>query len=149
MVAFGASTLLSYVLFIYAMQPSTALQYLFSGPGLGHLGAYLLMTTLGALGYGALFLLMGIFLKNPLVPALIFWVWQWLTTFMPPMLKRLSIIHYLKSVNPVPVPDGPFAILSEPTPAWLAVLGLLLLAAFTIAVSGWKVRRLEITYSAD
>ncbi len=29
------------------------------------------------------------------------------------------MIHYLNSLTPVPISEGPFAVVAEPTPAWI------------------------------
>ena len=63
--------------------------------------------------------------------------------------KKLSVIHYLQSLCPVPVPHGPFALPAEPTPAVLALLGLLALAAALLFFASRRARRLEILYSTD
>ena len=39
------------------------------------------------------------------------------------------MIHYLQSLVPVPMSEGPFAVLVEPTPAWISVPSLLLFTA--------------------
>ncbi|HWX41668.1 MAG TPA: hypothetical protein VN345_11010 [Blastocatellia bacterium] len=60
------------------------------------------------------------------------------------MLKKVSIIHYLHSLTPVPVPEGPFALVAEPTPAWLAVSGLLVVCVIVLLLAGVRIRKLEI-----
>ena len=48
----------------------TGRDFVLNGAGLGHLGAYLLVTKLACLGYSAVFLGMGLLLKSPVVPAM-------------------------------------------------------------------------------
>ena len=69
--------------------------------------------------------------------------------FLPALLKKISVIFYLKSLMPVPLDDGAFAIMADPVSAWLAVPGLVLFAALTILVAALRIRRMEISYAAD
>ncbi|MGH9627741.1 MAG: ABC transporter permease [Bryobacteraceae bacterium] len=128
-------------------------EFLFDAGGLQHLFSYLVITILGCLGYGTLFLAAGLVFRNPILPAAGLLIWESLNLFLPVWLKRLSVFYYLKGLCPVDIPArGPAALLavvSEPEPAWMAVLGLL---AFSTAVFWFAVRRLrrmEISYSAD
>ena len=43
--------------------------YLYHGPGLSQLGSYMLAAALGCVGYGAVFLMCGLFFRNPMIPA--------------------------------------------------------------------------------
>jgi len=124
-------------------------QFLMRGPGLGHLGAYLLVTFLGCLGYGAVFLAFGFFFKSPAIPALLVFGWEGIHFLLPPMLKKVSVIHYLQSLCPVPLPAGPLAVLSDAPSPWVAIPGLLILAALLIAVSALRIRKMEISYEDD
>ncbi len=115
----------------------------------GHLVRYLLVTALACAAYGAVFLLAGLFFRNPMVPAVLFLGWEILTPFLPALLKRLSVVHYLASLRPVPVAEGPFALLAQPVSPVLAVTALLVGSAALLGLATWKARRLEITYSGD
>ena len=42
--------------------------YVFAGPGLGQLAAYLSVTALACLGYGSIFLALSLVFKNPILP---------------------------------------------------------------------------------
>jgi ABC-type transport system involved in cytochrome c biogenesis permease component len=123
------------------------------GPGLGQLGAYLTATTLACLGYGAVFLAMGLVFRNPAVPAFLLLGWETFSGILPAWLQRLSVTFYLKPLLPIALPEeGPgalFSVVVEPVPAWLAVTGLLTFAAVVVALACWRVRRLEINYSTD
>ncbi len=74
----------------------------------------MLIVVLACFSYGALFLLAGLFFKNPMVPAVVFLGWELLTPFLPQLLKSLSLVHYLVSFTPVPVTVAAFAILAQP-----------------------------------
>jgi hypothetical protein len=119
------------------------------GPGLGHLAAYLLVTVLGCVGYGAMFLAFGSFVRSPIIPALAFFGWEFLHFLLPPLLKKMSVIHYLLSLCPVPLSQGPLAILSDAPSPWVAIPGLLMLSAVLVALSAWRARRMEVAYEED
>ncbi len=70
---------------------------------------YLGITALACIGYGAVFLIIGLFFRNPIIPAILIYGWEWINFLLPPLLKKLSVIHYLHSLTPVPIPEGPFA----------------------------------------
>lgn len=143
---FGTTTVITFLL-AYLPHDSTAVQPFFShGPGLGHLLSYLLATLLGCVGYGAVFLFFGFFFKSPALPALAMFGWEGIHFLLPPLLKELSVVHYLQSLCPVPIPEGPLATLAEAPAPWAAVLGLLVFACALVAISAWKIRRMEIMY---
>ncbi len=124
-------------------------RFLFQGPGLGNLFTYIGIAVLGCVGYGGLFLLAGLFFRNPIVAGVVVWGWEFANFFLPPLLKKFSVIFYLQSLYPVPLPADVFAILSEPVPAWLSVPGLLLFTLFVLALAGWRARRMELGYGGD
>ncbi|MES1242543.1 MAG: ABC transporter permease [Acidobacteriota bacterium] len=141
---FSASTALSFFL---AYAPHTGVQrFMLHGGGLGHLGSYLVATVLGCIGYGAVFLAFGFFFKNPAIPALLVFGWEGINFLLPPFLKKISIIHYVQSFCPVPFDQGPLAILTAAPPAWVSIPGVLLVSAVLLAVSAWKIRKMEINY---
>jgi ABC-type transport system involved in multi-copper enzyme maturation permease subunit len=124
--------------------------YLYHGPGLSQLGSYMLVAALGCVGYGAVFLMCGLLFRNPLIPAAVVFVWENLNPFLPDLLKKISIIFYLKSLCPVEVPvPPPFSVMvveSDPTPLWIAVPGLLAVAAILLIYSAISARQTEINY---
>ena len=124
--------------------------YLFHGPGLRQLGSYSLVTVLACIGYGAVFLMSGLFFKNPMIPAAVVWVWENLEPFLPAVLKKISVIFYLKNLCPVEVPVPPpfnvMVIESDPTPFGLAVPGLLMVALIFLVYAGISARNAEINY---
>jgi ABC-type transport system involved in multi-copper enzyme maturation permease subunit len=143
---FGLTTVLAFGL-TYLPNDSTAVShFLFHGPGLAHLGAYLLTTFLACVGYGAVFLFFGFFFKSPALPALAVFGWEGIHFLLPPMLKQVSVVHYLQSLRPVPVSEGPLATMADAPAPWVSVIGLLALALVLVGVSAWKIRRMEISY---
>jgi ABC-type transport system involved in multi-copper enzyme maturation permease subunit len=142
------TTVLTYVL-VYLPHGSPGVQIMLSGAGLGQLAAYLLIVVLACLAYGALFLLAGLFFKNPMIPAVLFLGWEMLTPFLPPLLKSLSFVHYLASFTPVPVSIRAFSLLAQPV-AWpIALLALTAASAALVFLATRVARRLEISYAAD
>lgn len=141
---FGFSTALSFGL---AYAPQTGVQrFLLHGGGLGHLGSYLMATVLGCIGYGAVFLAFGFFFKSPAIPALLVFGWEGINFLLPPFLKKISIIHYVQSFCPVPFDQGPLAILTAAPSPWVSIPGVLLVSAALLAVSAWRIRKMEINY---
>jgi ABC-type transport system involved in multi-copper enzyme maturation permease subunit len=143
---FGATTLVSFLLAYLPHDSQPVQHFLFHEHGLAHLGAYLLVTFLACVGYGAVFLFFGFFFKSPAIPALVVFGWEGIHFLLPPLLKEMSVVHYLQSLSPVPVPEGPLATLADAPAPWVSILGLLALAVVLVAVSGWKIRRMEISY---
>jgi ABC-type transport system involved in multi-copper enzyme maturation permease subunit len=133
----------------YARGYSESTRYLFNGPGLRQALTYLCITVLGCVGYGAFFLLIGLFFRNPIIPALLFYGWEWINFLLPPLLKKISVIHYLTSLSPVPISQGPFAVIAEPTAAWISVPGLLIVTALVLFYASRRIRRMEISYGTD
>jgi ABC-type transport system involved in multi-copper enzyme maturation permease subunit len=142
------TTALTYVL-VYLPHGPAGVQMMFSGTGSANLASYALIVVLACLAYGALFMLAGLFFKNPMVPAVLFLGWETLTPFLPTFLKVLSFVHYLVSFTPVPVSLGAFALLASPVPRWIAFLALIVSSAVLVFLASRVARRLEVTYSAD
>ena len=70
--------------------------------------------------------------------------------FLPTVLKKISVIFYLKNLCPVEIPiPPPFNVMvidADPTPFWIAVPGLLVLSLILLAYSGLSARNTEISY---
>jgi ABC-type transport system involved in multi-copper enzyme maturation permease subunit len=132
--------------------------YMFSGNGLSHLLSYLVATALACIGYGSIFLAAGVLFRNPLIPAAIILVWEGANGILPALLKKLSIIYWLKSVCPISIPaprnngNGILSLLIfdiDPAPAGVAIVNLLLLAAFVVVCAAMRAKRIEITYGTE
>ena len=147
---FAGSAILSYLLIGMHWGPLFQ-QYISHGPGRSELGWYALTAMLACVGYGAVFLLTGVIFRNPMIPAAVVMVWENLNPFLPSVLKKFSIIFYLKSLCPVDIPPGGsaafLAVLTEPTPAWLAIPGLLIVSGLVLAWAAVRARQLEVSYS--
>jgi ABC-type transport system involved in multi-copper enzyme maturation permease subunit len=149
---FGSAILVDFTL-MYAEYGAAGQDYVFHGPGLGQLEAYLSIVVLACLGYGSVFLLFSMTFRNPMPAALLFLGWEAINPVMPSLLQKISVASYLRHLMPVSVAgDGIFALLTvqtEPTPVWAAVLGLLIFIAVVLAYSCLKIRCLEIRYTTD
>jgi ABC-type transport system involved in multi-copper enzyme maturation permease subunit len=124
--------------------------YIFHGPGLNQIEMYALVAALACVGYGAVFLMCGIFFRNPMIPAAVVFVWEALNPFLPTLLKKISVIFYLRNLCPVEVPLPPplnaMVIDADPTPMWLAVFGLITLSGMVLMYSAYSARHTEISY---
>jgi len=150
MVLFGATTVVTWILLYAAQGRQAVVDRLTSGSGLAQLGAYVGVTALACVGYGSVFLAAGLFVRNPIIPALAILGWEGINFLLPPLLKKISVIHYLDSLCPVSLPpEGPIFILADPSSPWVAVPGLLGLATVLLLLSAWRVRRLEVLYGAE
>ena len=149
LVFFGLSTAGCFLLVHLAVPGTQLAQYFRGGAGPAQLGAYLAVTALACLGYGAAFTLFGALFRNPVVPALLLMGWENINFLLPPLLQKISVIHYLQSLCPVAVDKGPLAVLVEPTPPALAVAGLLALAVAALGRAAGRLRRMEIAYATD
>jgi ABC-type transport system involved in multi-copper enzyme maturation permease subunit len=146
---FSITTVGSMLILYFSLYPSESARYFSEGAGAVHLLAYLGVTILACIGYGAVFLLVGLRFRNPIVPGLLLYGWEWINFLLPPLLKKISVIHYLHSLVPVPMSEGPFAVLVEPTPAWIAVPSLLLFTGVVLVLASLHIRRMEISYAGD
>ena len=149
-ILFTATTVICMLLIYLPHFPSESSRYFFDGPGMSQLLTYASVTILACIGYGAVFLMCGLFFKNPMISAAVVWVWENLNPFLPTVLKKISVIFYLKNLCPVEVPVPPpfnvMVIESDPTPFWLAVPGLLTVALILLAYSAVSARQTEISY---
>jgi ABC-type transport system involved in multi-copper enzyme maturation permease subunit len=148
-VLFSITTVGSMFILYFWLFPTESTSYFFRGAGAGHMLAYLGVTILACIGYGAVFLIVGLFFRNPIIPGLLLYGWEWLNFLLPPLLKKISVIHYLQSLVPVPMSEGPFAVLAEPTPAWISVPSLLLFTVVVLFLASLHIRRMEISYAGE
>ncbi len=148
-VLFSITTVGSMLLLYFGLFSSESTRYFSGGAGMRQLLAYLGVTILACIGYGAVFLIVGLFFRNPIIPGLMLYGWEWLNFLLPPLLKKISVIHYLQSLVPVSMSEGPFAVLVEPTPAWISVPSLLIFTAVVLFLASLHIRRMEISYAGD
>jgi len=148
-ILFSATTVICMLLVYLPHFPSESSRFFLDGPGMGQLLTYAGVTILACIGYGAFFLVVGLFFRNPIIPALVLYGWEWLNFLLPPLLKKISVVHYLHSLTPVPVYEGPFAVVAEPTPVWIAVPGLIIVTALVLILASYRIRRMEISYGSE
>jgi hypothetical protein len=150
LVLFNGVTLATWTLLYLTHGPAALFEQLGSAHGLFELGGYLLVTSLACVGYGAVFLAAGVFFRNPIVPAVAILGWESINALLPPVLKKISVIHYLESLCPVSIPqESGIAILADPASPWVAIPGILILAAILVVVAAARVKRLEILYGVE
>ena len=149
---FATATFLDFAL-MYVGFGAAGRDYIFNGPGLGQLGAYLAIIVLACLGYGAVFLLLSMMFRNPTPAAMLVLGWEAINPVLPSLLQKLSVASYLRHLMPVAVAsDGIFALLTvqtEPVSAWAATVGLILLIAAVLFYSCYRIRTLEIRYTPE
>jgi hypothetical protein len=138
---------------IYAPFGGAGRDYVFNGPGLGQLEAYVAILTLACLGYGAVFLLLSMMFRNPIPAAMLFLGWEAINPVLPSLLQKLSVAFYLRHLMPIDLGAvGIFALLTvktEPIAAGTATLGLLVLIAVVLFYSCYRIRTLEIRYTTE
>ncbi|HZN54037.1 MAG TPA: hypothetical protein VFB67_01835 [Candidatus Polarisedimenticolaceae bacterium] len=150
LVLFCGVTMATWVLLYGAHGPTVLFERLLSARGAFELGSYLLVTALACVGYGAVFLTAGVVFRNPIVPAVAILIWEGINALLPPVLKKVSVIHYLESLCPVSFPpESGIAILADPASPWVSIPGLLLLAAVLLAIASRRVARLEVLYGVE
>ena len=151
-IVFGTAVFMA-TTFMYLHFGQKGMQFLTDGPGAYHLKAYLGITALACLGYGAVFLALSMVFKNPIIPAIVFFGWEAINPVVSPLMQKLSITFYLRHLAPVDVPaEGIFALLTvvtEPVPAWAASLGVVALTAGVLLLACYRVRKLEISYTTE
>jgi len=148
-VLFTTVTVVCMLLVFFSHYYAESSRLFLDGPGMNHLFWYLTITVLACIGYGAFFLVVGLFFRNPIIPALVLYGWEWINFLLPPLLKKISVIHYLNSLVPVPLSEGPFAVVAEPTPAWISIPGLIIVTALVLFAAGTRIRRMEVRYGSD
>ncbi|MGA2849363.1 MAG: hypothetical protein ABSE46_10230 [Terracidiphilus sp.] len=149
---FGSAVVSDFAL-IYVGFGAAGRDYIFDGPGMGQLEAYLLIIVLACLGYGAVFLLLSMMFRNPTPAAMLVLGWETINPVLPSLLQKISVASYLRHLMPVTVgAEGIFALLTvetEAVPGWVATAGLLGLIALVLLYSCYRIRTLEIRYSTE
>jgi ABC-type transport system involved in multi-copper enzyme maturation permease subunit len=138
---------------MYARFGPAGQYYVFNGPGMGQLLAYLGVTVLACIGYGSVFLALSLLMKNPVIPAVLVLGWETFNPVLPSLVQRLSVTYYLKQLCPVSIPAqglmALFTVVSEPVSTLAAILGPIVLATLVLLLAAKFVRRLEISYVAE
>src|SRR5258707_7485763 len=82
-VLFTTVTVVCMLLLFFPHFFSASTRFFLDGAGLGQLFTYLGITILACIGYGAFFLVVGLFFRNPIIPALSLYGWEWLNFLLP------------------------------------------------------------------
>jgi hypothetical protein len=155
-IIFGGGALLAFAAMIWPHDAVEVSAYWNAG-GMGHAFWYAASAVLGCVGYGSVFLALGLYVRNPIVPAAVLLAWEGVNGILPQVLQKMSILYYLQSLCPVPAPmddDAPALVRLLAAPAAPAsrpgaILGLLLLTAFVLWIASRAVRRMQISYGSD
>jgi len=155
-VIFGGGALLTFAAMVWP-HDAVEVQSYWNAGGMGHVFWYAAAAALGCVGYGSVFLGVGLYVRNPIIPAAVLLAWEGASGILPHVLQKMSILYYLQSLCPVPAPmddDAPTLIRLLAAPAAPAsrpgaILGLLLLTAFVLWIAGLAVRRMQISYGTE
>ncbi|MDA0280087.1 MAG: hypothetical protein O3C29_06600 [Proteobacteria bacterium] len=148
-ILFGLCTLISFLLLYVPFGVEQFITDLSNGIVAQQLGLYLGIVVLGSMGYGAVFMATGLLFKNPLIPIIVVAGWEMLHFILPPALKVFSIIYYIQGLLPIPMDQGPLAVIAAPPPLWVSIVGMFGLSAVTIAISVLILKRLEVKYTEE
>jgi hypothetical protein len=154
-VIFGGGALLALAAMLWPHDPVDVQAYWNAG-GMGQVFWYAAAAALGCVGYGSVFLAVGLYVRNPIIPAAVLLTWEGANGILPHVFQRMSILYYLQSLCPVPAPmdsDAPalirlLAAPSSPASRPGAILGLMLLTAFVLWIGSVAVRRMQISYGS-
>jgi len=153
---FGGGTLLALAAMLWPHDP-VEVQAFWAAGGMHQLFWYVAAATLGCVGYGSVFLAVGLYVRNPIVPAAVLLAWEAVNGILPHALQKMSVLYYVQSLCPVPAPmpdDAPalirvLAAPAAPASAPAAIFGLLVLTAFVLWIAAVAVRRIQISYGAE
>ena len=153
---FGGGALLTLAALIWPYD-AVEVQAYWNAGGMAHVFWYTAAAVLGCVGYGSVFLAVGLYVRNPIIPAAVLLLWEGAAGVLPHVLQKLSILYYVQSLCPVPAPmddDAPALIRLLAAPAAPAsrpgaILGLLLLTAFVLWIASLAVRRMQIAYGTE
>jgi hypothetical protein len=155
-VIFVAGALLAFAAMLWP-HDAVEVQAYWNAGGAAHAYWYAAAAALGCVGYGSVFLAIGLYVRNPIIPAAALLAWEGVNGILPHALQKISILYYLQSLCPVPAPmesDAPtlirlLAVPAAPASRPGALLGLTILTAFVLWIAGRAVRRMQISYGAE
>jgi hypothetical protein len=155
-VIFTGGALLCFAVMLWTHDPIEVQAY-WQSAGMAHIFWYAVSAILGCIGYGSVFLAAGLLMRNPIVPASVILGWESINGFLPDLLQKLSVLHYLQSLCPVPAP------MDENVPALLklllapaapashmgAIIGLLVVTVLVLWIARFAILRMQVTYSTE
>ena len=153
---FSGGALLAFTAMVWP-HDAVEIQSYWNAGGMSHAFWYAAAAALGCIGYGSVFLAVGLYVRNPIIPAAVLLAWEGAAGILPHVLQKISILYYLQSLCPVPAPmddDVPtlvrlLAAPAAPASRPAAIVGLLLLSAVVLWIASRAVRRMEISYGAE
>jgi hypothetical protein len=155
-VIFGGGALLAFAVMVWP-HDAVEVQAYWNAGGMSHAFWYAAAATLACIGYGSVFLAVGLYVRNPIVPAALLLFWEGIGGILPQALQKISVLYYVQSLCPVPAPmdsDAPALIRLLAAPAAPAsrpgaILGIAVLSALVLWIASRAVRRMEISYGAE
>jgi len=153
---FSGGALLAFIAMIWP-HDAVEVQAYWNAGGMTHAFWYAAAAVLGCVGYGSVFLAVGLYVRNPIIPAAVLLAWEGISGILPYVLQKIGILYYLQSLCPVPAPmdnGAPMLIRLLAAPAApasrpAAILGLLFLSALVLWIASRAVRSMEISYGAE
>jgi hypothetical protein len=136
---------------------SVEVQAYLQNAGLQHVIWYTIAAVMGCIGYGSVFLAAGLLLRNPIIPAAVLLGWESINSFLPELLQKFSVLHYLQSLCPVPLPldDSMPALLqlflapAAPASHFGAIAGLIVVTLIVLWIARIAIGRMEVSYSSE
>jgi hypothetical protein len=155
-VIFTSSTALQWLVLFWQFDQTAVANFLAS-TGWSQFSSYLAVTALACVGYGSVFLAIGMLFRNPIIPVTAVLLWEGVNPFLPAALKKISMIYYLQSLCPVgaipgqDVPPLVRLLISPVQPATksMAVLSIVILTCVVLVAAARLSRRMEINYSTE
>ena len=155
-VIFAGGALLCFGVLLWTHDPVEVQAY-WQNAGMAHAFWYALAAVFACIGYGSVFLATGLLMRNPIIPAAVLLAWESVNGFLPELLQKLSVLHYLQSLCPVPAPADQSMpailrlLLAPAAPASRigAILGLLAVTAFVLSLACLAIRRMQVSYSTE
>lgn len=155
-VIFTSSTAMQWWAMLWQFDRGVITNFL-ADSGWSQFSSYLSIAALACVGYGSVFLAVGLLFRNPIIPTAIVLLWESANPFLPSHLKKTSMIYYLQSLCPVTAPPDknlpPLINLliapTEPATTLTSVTCIVLLTFLVLVVASRLARKLEINYSTD
>ena len=153
---FAVGAVLSYAIMLWPHHSAQVTAF-WQDQGLLHLFSYTSSAALACIGYGSVFLAVGLVLRNPIVTAVVILLWEYVNGILPSLLQKLSVLYYAQSLCPVSVPvDKNMPLLirllmspAEPPSVFTAVFGFIIVTALVLWIASFIIRRLEINYNTE
>ena len=98
-VIFGGGALLTFAAMVWP-HDAVEVQAYWNAGGLGHAFWYVAAAMLGCVGYGSVFLAVGMYFRNPIISAAVLLAWEGINGILPHLLQKMSVLYYLQSLCP-------------------------------------------------